>query len=46
VQEHGFTTSGLSLGMVMHAKYMHELCNLLMYIPIYYNVITYYNHVL
>jgi hypothetical protein len=29
----------------MHAKYMHELCSLLMHIPIYYNVISCYNHV-
>jgi hypothetical protein len=31
---------------VMHAKYMHDLCSLLMHIPIYYNVISFYNHVL
>jgi hypothetical protein len=30
----------------MHAKYMHELCSLLIYIPTYYNVISFYNHVL
>jgi hypothetical protein len=24
----------------MHAKYMHELCSLLMHIPIYYNVLV------
>jgi hypothetical protein len=28
----------------MYAKYMHELCSLLMYIPTYYNVISCYNH--
>jgi hypothetical protein len=28
----------------MHVKYMHELCSLLMHIPIYYNVISCYNH--
>jgi hypothetical protein len=31
---------------LMHAKYMHKLCSLLMHIPTYYNVISYYNHVL
>jgi hypothetical protein len=31
---------------LMHAKYMHELCSLLMHIPTYYNVISCYNHVL
>jgi hypothetical protein len=31
---------------VMHTKYMHELCSLLMRIPTYYNVISCYNHVL
>jgi hypothetical protein len=30
----------------MHAKYMHELCSLLMHIPTYYNVISCYNNVL
>jgi hypothetical protein len=30
----------------MHAKYMHDLYNLLMHIPTYYNVINCYNHVL
>jgi preprotein translocase subunit SecY len=25
--------------MMMHTKYMHEQCSLLMHIPIYYNVI-------
>jgi hypothetical protein len=30
----------------MHAKYMHDLCSLLMHNPIYYNVISCYNHVL
>jgi hypothetical protein len=29
----------------MHAKYMYELCSLLMHIPTYYNVISCYNHV-
>jgi hypothetical protein len=33
-------------GALMHPKYMHELCNLLMHIPTYYNVISCYNHVL
>jgi hypothetical protein len=28
----------------MHAKYMHELCSLLIHIPTYYNVISCYNH--
>jgi hypothetical protein len=37
---------GLSFGIMMHAKYMHELCSLLMHIPTYYNVINCYNHVL
>jgi hypothetical protein len=32
--------------MLMHAKYMHKLCSLLMHIPIYYNAISCYNHVL
>jgi hypothetical protein len=31
---------------VMHAKYMHDLCTLLMHIPTYYNVISCYNYVL
>jgi hypothetical protein len=31
-------------GALMHAKYMHELCSLLMYITTYYNVISYYNY--
>jgi hypothetical protein len=31
---------------VMHAKYMHDLCSLLMHIPTYYNIISCYNHVL
>jgi hypothetical protein len=30
----------------MHAKYMHDLCSLLMHITTYYNVISCYNHVL
>jgi hypothetical protein len=34
------------LRQVMHAKYMHELCSLLMHIPTNYNVISCYNHVL
>jgi hypothetical protein len=47
---HG-TTAEVNAGpveseVVMHAKYMHELCSLLMHIPIYYNVISFYNHVL
>jgi hypothetical protein len=29
---------------LMHAKYMHELYSLLMHIPIYYDVISCYNH--
>jgi hypothetical protein len=29
---------------LMHAKYMHELCSLLMHIPRYHNFISYYNH--
>jgi hypothetical protein len=29
---------------LMHVKYMHELCSLLMHIPTYYNVISCYNH--
>jgi hypothetical protein len=32
--------------LLMHAKYMHALCSLLMHIPTYYNVISCYNHVL
>jgi hypothetical protein len=32
--------------MLMYAKYMHKLYSLLMYIHTYYNVISYYNHVL
>jgi hypothetical protein len=35
---------GLSLGMLVHAKYMHEFCSLLMHILTYYNVISCYNH--
>jgi hypothetical protein len=35
----------LSLGMLMHAKFMHELCSLLMYIPTYFDVMRCYNHV-
>jgi hypothetical protein len=31
---------------LMHAKYMHDLCSLLMHISTYYNVISCYNHVL
>jgi hypothetical protein len=31
-------------GAMMHAKYMHELCSLLMHIPTYYNAISCYNH--
>jgi hypothetical protein len=30
--------------LLMHAKYMHELCSLLMHIPIYYDVIICYNY--
>jgi hypothetical protein len=30
----------------MHAKYIHDLCSLLMHIPTYYNVISCYNYVL
>jgi hypothetical protein len=30
----------------MHAKYMHELCSLLMHNPTYYYIISCYNHVL
>jgi hypothetical protein len=37
---------GLSLGMLMHAKYVYDLCSLLMHIPTYYNIIGCYNHVL
>jgi hypothetical protein len=33
-------------GIMMHAKYMHELCNLLMQIPTCYNVISCYDNVL
>jgi hypothetical protein len=29
---------------VMHAKFMHELCSLLMHIPTYLDVMRYYNH--
>jgi hypothetical protein len=32
--------------MLMHAIYMHELCSLLLHIPTYYNVISFYKHVL
>jgi hypothetical protein len=32
--------------MLMHAKYMHNLCSLLMHTPTCYNVISCYNHVL
>jgi hypothetical protein len=34
------------LWLVMHAKYMHKLCSLLMHSATYYNVISCYNHVL
>jgi hypothetical protein len=37
---------GLSLGMFMHAKFMHQLCSLLMHIIIYLDVMRCYNHVL
>jgi hypothetical protein len=31
-------------GPMMHAKYMHKLCSLLMHIPTYYNIIIiFYN---
>jgi hypothetical protein len=33
-------------GPMMHAKFMHELCSLLMHIPTYLDVMRYYNHVL
>jgi hypothetical protein len=29
---------------LMHAKYLHEISNLLMHIPTYYNIISCYNH--
>jgi hypothetical protein len=29
---------------LMHAKYTHERCSLLMHIPTYYNIISCYNH--
>jgi hypothetical protein len=29
---------------MMHAKYKHDLCSLLMHIPTYYNVNSCYNH--
>jgi hypothetical protein len=32
--------------MLMHAKFMHELCSLLIYIPTYLDVMRCYNHVL
>jgi hypothetical protein len=31
---------------LMHTKYMHDLCSLLMNTPTYYDAIIYYNHVL
>jgi hypothetical protein len=31
---------------MMHAKFMHELCSLLMQFPIYLDVMRCYNHVL
>jgi hypothetical protein len=34
------------LCVLMHAKYMHDLCSLLIHIPTYYNVIRCYDHVL
>jgi hypothetical protein len=37
---------GLSLAMLMHLKCMHDLCSFMMHISTYYNVISYYNHVL
>jgi hypothetical protein len=37
---------GLGADWLMHAKFLHELCNLLMHIPTYYNVISCYNRVL
>jgi hypothetical protein len=40
------TSRSRSNGFLMHAKYMHDLCSLLMHIPTYYNVISSYNHVL
>jgi hypothetical protein len=43
-------TRGLSRTLgeqsLMHAKYMHDLCSLLMYIPTYCNIIRCYNHIL
>jgi hypothetical protein len=35
----------LSLGILRHAKFMHELCSLLLHIPTYLNVMRCYNHV-
>jgi hypothetical protein len=29
-------------GQLIHAKYMREICSLLMHIPIYYNVISFF----
>jgi hypothetical protein len=40
------TSCKFEFNYLMHAKYMHELCSLLMHIPTYYNVISSYNHVL
>jgi hypothetical protein len=30
--------------ILMHPKYIHDLCSLLMHIPTYYNKISCYNH--
>jgi hypothetical protein len=32
--------------LLMHTKYMHELCSLLIHIPTYQDVISCYNHIL
>jgi hypothetical protein len=44
VEEQGILEAGRTATHLMHAKYMHELCSLLMHIPIYYNNISCYNH--
>jgi hypothetical protein len=43
VGQGGFTHR-LLVAVVMHVKYMHEHCSVLMYIPTYYNVISCYIH--
>jgi hypothetical protein len=36
----------LGFSLLMHGKFMHELCSLLMHIPTYLDIMRCYNHVL